>query len=237
MVSARNIRYPQALCFAGCPSICLSFCCEHCVASMPRGTFFKFWTNVSRMNWLDLSGQKSKVTVTTQNTFLTATQLIDNYNNILHKLHKCIKWWGDDISYARSQFNFTVTLWLFWPLFSTMAQKVSVYFSCLGECCLAALLSSSRNVLCTTKIHLTFYCHEGDNDRICVSGWTYPVTILLRSCKNTISDFCRQRVAQSKQQSRHWLHFWVNFSFKYQHESFMFFGMTLTRLDICLPKV
>ncbi len=46
-------------------------------AITPQGNFFKFATNIhldSRMKWLELDGQRSEVTVTSQNTFMAITQ-------------------------------------------------------------------------------------------------------------------------------------------------------------------
>ncbi len=55
----------------------LSHSRERDISGMPGGNFITSGTNVhldSRMNWLEFGGQRSKVTVTSQNTFLAITQ-------------------------------------------------------------------------------------------------------------------------------------------------------------------
>ena len=41
-------------------------------------------------------------------------------------------------------------------------KQISSYFSCLGECRNTVLLWSSKKVLLTMKLHLTFHWHGGE---------------------------------------------------------------------------
>ena len=47
------------------------------------------------------------------------------------------------------------------PLMFSILKQSSSYFSCLGECCYTVWQWSSRNVLCTMKLHLTVHQDAG----------------------------------------------------------------------------
>ena len=61
-------------------------------------------------------------------------------------------------------------------------KRVLIHFGYLGECSNAALQWSSRNVLRTTKLHLTFHLHE-DEENILNFGWAFPLKESLSAVK------------------------------------------------------
>ena len=68
-------------------------------------------------------------------------------------------------------------IWYIFFLFIKDLKQVPRHFICSGECCYAILLWSSRNVLWTTKLHLTLHQHEGEWLDSKFLEWTVPLIV------------------------------------------------------------
>ena len=87
-------------------------------------------------------------------------QTVDNIDFSVYSCPACrrgrshrkdVLWWTSAVSVYRLSFMF----------FLLRFKQVPSNFSYLGECCNAFLLWSSRNVLRSPKLHLTFHQHKG----------------------------------------------------------------------------
>ena len=94
---------PEALCFQ---HVCPSLSHENDISGIPGGKFCNFGTNIhldSLMKWLDFGCQRSKVTVSSENS--KAPEFIRKFWQSLPRMLSAIKWWSDDVSYLKVMHN------------------------------------------------------------------------------------------------------------------------------------